>query len=174
MSFSSNPAILVNQLPISVDFPNEINALSDTLYLIYRRIANAVNTREGSIYDLKELYNFNGYFVPGTPNSFRTVYRYVYDMVAQNGGPITAGTTVAVAHNIPPPATIANLNGTHIFGSATNSDVTPKRMPLPYSSATLITNNVEIYFNDTDVVLINGSTQSTLTYATVVLEYVKN
>jgi hypothetical protein len=172
-SNTSDSALKINQLPITVDIPKNPDDFYDYLSLHIKRVSNAVNTKTGGLYTLQEQFSSNQYFTPNNPEQFRNVYRLTFDMVAQNGGPIAHGATVSVAHNIPLPNPISNLNGVHIFGSATNSDITPKRMPLPYSSQTT-TLNIEVYFNDTNVVLINGATQTTLTYATLVWEYPKN
>ena len=172
MSFSNDPALLVNQLPITIEFPKDETRFLETLNLWARNVANTTNTKTGGLHSLQELFNSDQYFTIGDPNTFRNVYRKCFDMVDLNGGPIVAGATVSFAHNIPPPIPISKLNGAEIYGSATNSDVTPKRMPLPYASQTL-TKNIEIYFNDTNVVIINGATQTALTYCTITLEYLK-
>lgn len=176
MSFTNDPAILVNQLPISIEFPKDTETFKEVLTLWERRVANIINTKEGGLYTLQEFFSFKQYFTPNTPGVFRNVYRFTYDMVALNGGPIAPGATVSTPHNIPLPNNITLLNGVNIYGSATNSDVAPngpKRLPLPYSSETT-TLNIEIYFDNLNVVIINGSTQTALTYCTIVLEYLKD
>lgn len=176
MSFTNDPALQANQLPISLEFPRDPERFYEVLTLWQKRVTNSLNTKEGALYVLQELYSFKQYFTPNNPNVFRNVYRYTYDMVALNGGPIAAGATVAVPHNIPLPTPTSLFNGVNIYGSATNSDTMPngpKRMPLPYSSAT-VTRDIEIYLDNKNVTLINGATQSILTYATIVAEYLKN
>lgn len=168
MSFSSDSALLVNQLPISVEFPREEDKFYETLTLLYKRIANSVNNKEGGLFSLQELYNSQLYFTLGQPNNFRNVFRKVFDMVSLNGGNIAAGATVSAAHNIS-----GLVAPTHIYGAATNSDATVRYMPLPYVSSTA-TRCIEIYLTPTNVVLINGATQTALTQAYIVAEYVKN
>ena len=160
---------VVNQLPLSIDFPKEQPKFLETLTLLYKRIADAVNTKEGGLFTLQEYFDSQQYFTPGIPNKFRNVYRKVFDMVNLNGGNIAPGSTISVAHDIN-----GILIPTHIYGSATNSDSPAKFLPLPYVSATLITDQIQIYLTPTNVVLINGSTQTTLTQAYVVAEYLKN
>lgn len=160
--------LLVNQLPLSVDFPKDQQKFLEILTELYKRIANCVNTKEGGLFSLQELFNSQQYFTPGTPNIFRNVYRKVFDMVALNGGPIAAGATASFAHNI-----TGIVAPTHIYGGATNSDAPVKFIPLPYVSATLVTDQVQIYLTSTNVVLVNGATQTALTQAYVVCEYVK-
>jgi hypothetical protein len=176
MSSSSDIGIRANQLPVTVEIPRDETEFYDYLTLHIKRVANAVNTKTGGLYTEQEQYSFNQYFTVNNPNIFRNVYRYVYDMVALNAGPIAPGATFATPHNIPMPTPTSLLNGTHIYGSATNSDAAPngpKRLPLPYASSTL-TKNIEIYFDNVNVTIINGSTQTALTYCTIVLEYLKN
>jgi hypothetical protein len=90
-------------------------------------------------------------------------------MVDLNGGPIAPGVTVSVAHNI-----VGIVAPAHIYGGATNSDVPVKFIPLNYVSATLVTDQVQIYLTPTNVVLVNGATQSILTQAYIVAEVLKN
>lgn len=178
MSFTSNPALLINQLPISVEFPTEQERFLETITLLYKRIANAVNSKEGSFYLQTEFTNLNQYYsylpapaAPFTPdpNNFRIVYRKVFDMIALNGGAVIApGATVSFAHGI-----TGITQSTRITGSAINSDAPIKYLSLPYVSATLITDQVQIYCTPTNVVLVNGATQTALTSAVIVFEYLK-
>lgn len=160
--------LLVNQLPLSMDFPRDEDKFYQVLTDLYKRIANCVNTKEGGLFSLQELYSSQQYFIIGNPNNFRNVYRTTFDMVDLNGGPITAGSTVTFAHNI-----VGIKAPTHIYGGATNSDAPVKFLPLPYVSATLITDQIQIYLDPTNVTLINGATQTDLTQAYIVAEYVK-
>lgn len=169
MTFSSDAAIQINQLPISVELPPNYNEFSPMMTLLYKRMVNAINSKEGSIFSLQELGNFQQYFTLTNPQSFRNVYRKVFDMVSSNGGPIAPGATVTVAHNI------TGINAcTHIYGSATNSAAPVHYLPLPYVSTIALNQQVEIYLTPTNVVVINGAGQSALTQCYVVAEYVKN
>lgn len=99
MSSFSDPALSVNQLPLSVEIPREID-LSEILSLLYKRIANVVNTKEGAFYDLIEQGNFEQFFTPGVPFTYRPDYRKTFDFVGLNGANIPAGATVAFPHGI--------------------------------------------------------------------------
>lgn len=176
MSYPTNTAAIANQLPASLEIPDTYEEAQEILSLMFKRIVDVVNTKEGSLYTLQELINFKQYYDLTNTQVFKNVYRYVYDFVNLNGGPIAAGATVSFPHNILMPVTTSALNGVQIYGSATNSDTMPNgphRMPVPYSSETA-TRNIEIYFDDVNVTLINGSTQTALTYCSIVLEYIKN
>jgi hypothetical protein len=100
MSFSSDQPLLVNQLPLSIQFPKDdhekfLEILTET----YKRIANCTNTKTGGLYSIQELFNSEQFFT-ATPNRFRNVYRKTFDLVSLNGGNIGAGATVAFPHNI--------------------------------------------------------------------------
>lgn len=169
MTFTSNQPLLVNQLPLSIDFPKEWVKFLDIWTELYKRIANCVNTKEGGLFSLQEQFSSQQYFTLSEPGVFRNVYRKTFDMVELNGGSIAAGATVTFPHNI-----TGILDTATIYGGATNSDAPVKYIPLPYVSATSVTNQVQIYLTPTDVVLINGATQSALTQAYIVAEYLKN
>lgn len=92
MSFSYNTPLLTTQLPQSIDFPTEPEALNETLVDTYKRTVTAVNTKQDGYYLLQETGNFQRYFRPDDPLRFRDGYRYVIDVVKSNGGfPIAPG-----------------------------------------------------------------------------------
>lgn len=169
MSFTNDNALQLNQLPLSVDFPEEFDKFLLEMTLLYRRIANSVNSKEGALFSLQELGNFQQYFMQGNTGVFRNTFRKVFDMVNLNGGPIGAGATITFAHGITGITAIS-----HIYGGAINSDTPTKFLPLPYVSTTDITNQIQIYLDPTNVTLINGASQSILNQAYIVSEYLKN
>lgn len=170
MSFSSDNPSVINQLPISIEFPKDPARFNEELTLWARRVANIVNWKKGGLHSRQEYITSEQYNITNT-QSFKLVYRKTYDMVDANGGSIAPGATVSTPHGI------TNLtNGTNIYGCATNSDVLPngpKRLGLPYASE-VDGKNIEIYVDDLNVVIINGSTQTALTYCTIDVEYLKN
>lgn len=115
MSFSSNQPLLSNQLPISIEFPLDPNRLSETLTDSYKRTVNAINSKVSGLFQSVETATFQQYF-SATPNFYRSGYRYVFDMIALNGGV-----------NIPGSATVTVTNSfltsismlTDIYGTAT-------------------------------------------------------
>ena len=171
MGFSSDPSTLVNQLPVSIVLPKKYEEAHEILSLLFKQITDAVNKKEGSLYSLSEFGNFQRYSTSINSASqeitFKNVYRKVFDMVSLNGGSILAGATASFPHNIS-----GIISTTNIYGSATNSDAPVHYLPLPYVSQTA-TKNIEIYLTSSDVVLVNGSTQSALTSCTIVAEYLK-
>lgn len=165
MSFSSDIPLQSNQLPISIDFPNpQEKVFLDVLTNTYKRIANSVNTREGSLYLLEEQATFQQYFTAGDPQRNRNTYRMVVDFGAlPDTGP------KPIPHNI---NFDSNFTTTRIYASATDP-VALEYIPIPYASPTL-TENIELSLNATHVIITTGSNRSAFTRCTVVIEYMKN
>jgi hypothetical protein len=171
MTYPTQREQAINQVPLSIEFSSDPRENQETLSLMYKRLAQAINTKTGGLFSLAEQVNAEQYSIKQPTNAtqvFDNVYRKTFDMVALNGGAIAAGATITFPHLI-----LGITSTAHIYGSATNSDTPIKYLPLPYVSATLITDQVQIYLTPTNVVLINGSTQSILTSATIVAEYLK-
>lgn len=158
MSFSSDQAILVNQLPISVEFPKDQEKFLEMLTLLYKRIANAVNTKEGALYSLQELYNSQQFFTQGNVNSFRNVYRKTFDVVNLNGGNVAGGATVSFPHNINGLLYTAN-----IYAACTS--VTPEFFTVVYPYATMDATNINF---------TNPLPATALNQVYFIAEYLKN
>ncbi len=172
MAFSSDIPLQSNQLPISIEFPPIKKEFDNILSLTYKRIADAVNKKEGGLFQLQENANFNQYFkyTSGTnpdPNNFRNGYRTTYDLVALNGGPIPVGVTNIV------------LSGAYLI----NGILIPTRA---YGGAT-IAGPIYVFINDpqlgvrfnntnpaAQVIIVTNTTGSPLTQAYWVIEYLKN
>lgn len=162
MSFSSDPALLANQLPISVEFPKDFDRFLPILDLLYKRIANSVNTKEGGLYSLTEVNAFMQYFT-SNPNAFRPTYRKVIDI-----GALPNATTKSVAHGI----TITNsFRFVRIYGAASDP-INLVYIPLPFSSPTL-NENIQLDIDATNVNITTAIDYSAYTSSQVVLEYTK-
>lgn len=158
MSFSSDNASLINQLPLSIDFPKEDDKFFEVLTNTYKRIANATNTKTAGLYILQELINSNQFYSRQTTQQFRNVYRSTFDVVALNGGPIPGGATVAFPHNI------NSLKETAlIYASCTSA--TPTYFTVVYPDA---------YLDATNLNFTNPLAGTALTAVTLVAEYLKN
>lgn len=164
MSFSSDEPLVSNQLRLSVDFPEvstpEFIPILDDMY---KRIADAVNTKEGALYIPIEDATFQLYF-SADPQRLRNVYRKTIDFGAL---PNTA--TKSVPHGI---AFTTEFTTTRIYGSATDP-VNLSYLPLPYASPTPA-NNIELNVDGTNVNITTGSDRTLYTRTTVVIEYLKN
>lgn len=131
MSFSSDNALIINQLPISIDFPEDQKKFLEVLTELYKRIANCVNTKEGGLFTVQETFNSQQFFTVENPQQFKNVYRKCFDLVYLNGGvDIAPGQTVAFPHDIG-----GLLKATLIYASCTS--VTPTFFTVVYPDATL-------------------------------------
>jgi hypothetical protein len=162
--FSSDPALVSNQLPISLDFPKDPEEYSVFVQALLKRIANAVNTKEGALYVPQEVASFQQYFTAGNSQKFRNVYRKVVDFSAL---PNTGVKTVP--HGI---AFNSDFSTTRIYGSATDP-VNLEYLPLPYADPDP-TKCISLFVNGANVVIQTGSNRNSFTRCTVVIEYTKN
>jgi hypothetical protein len=119
MSFSADQALQVNQLPLTIDIPRDPEEMRQALLLYLKQMANSLNTKEGALYTLQELYDFKQYYTLNNPNVFRNNYRSVFDLTQLNGGNIGGGATVAFPHNIN-----GLLYGTMIYAGCTSATPT--------------------------------------------------
>lgn len=166
MTFSSDPALNTNQLPISLDVNPDEDNYQQILVLYLRRIANAVNTKESGLFLLQENANFQQWFGT-TPQENRNAYRLTVDLVALNGGnPIGATFTKAL--------------------STITQPVAPKgyKFPLPSAGAALDNTGISYFLNDPDIyvryigstntIILTNNTGNTLTWCVFEFNYLKN
>jgi hypothetical protein len=163
----NDPSALINQLPVSIELPRDPAQFIESMTILYKRIAQTVNTKEGGLFSQQEFMSNQQYNI-GSSSSFRTVYRKTV-----NFGALPAAGTKSVAHGItgitPLPT---NFSFTHIYAAATDQ-ATPSFIPIPYASPVLA-NNIEINADATNVNITVGSNRSNYTLCYVVLEYLKN
>ena len=162
--FSSDNALVANQLPISVDFPADQRNFLDAITLLYKRIASAVNTKEGALYLPQELATFQQYFTPSDPQRLRAVYRKVVDF-----GALPNTGAKAVAHGI---SFTSDFSTTRIYASATDP-VNLIYVPIPFADVTPA-NSISLFLDGTNIYITTGINRSNFTRCTVVIEYVKN
>lgn len=180
MSFSSDIPLQSNQLELSIDFP-DVNTkdFQNLLSLSYKRITDSVNLKEGSLYTLQELANFQRWFKysnPATftidPNNTRNGYRTTFDLVKLNGGPIPGGVTNLTLTATTQPPLIPTNNGLLIptdgWGAATI-----------VGPIYVFINDPQLYvrFNNTvpgaQVIQVTNNTGSPLTQCYWVFSYLK-
>lgn len=150
-------------------YPEEQSELLITLTDIQTETANAVNLREIGQYDLVEVLNGQFFFTVGDNNTKRLAYRKVFYLV--NANPllpaIAIGATSTTAHGITGETFFTRISATAV------TDVVDYR-PIPYASATLVTDQIEIKVDATNITIINGATSQNLMKVIVVLEYLKS
>jgi hypothetical protein len=167
MTFSSDPSLNTNQLPISLNVNPEDNWFQDILLLYIRRVANAVNTKESGLFLLQENANFEQWYQLGNPQQNRSAYRTTIDLVYLNGGNIAAGTTnIVLSSSTQPPLINGYLYPVQGFGGAVDVD-----------GLSYFLNDPSIYIrynNSTNTIIITNNSGNALTWCVWVMEYLKN
>lgn len=167
MSFNSAPSTQINQLPLSISFPDDDDAFLEALTLLLKRFATTINTKEAALYNLFELVNNQQYFNINDTQSFRPVYRTVV-----NFGALPNAGVKSVPHNI---AFTSTYSATRIYGAASNTTGLTY-IPLPFSSPTL-NKNIQLDVNLTlaaNVSITTAIDYSAFNLCYIVIEYVKN
>jgi hypothetical protein len=133
MTFSSDPALNTNQLPISLDVNANEERYDEVLQLYLRRVANAVNSKESGLFLLQENAAFEQWFNEVTENSvtqqyLRNAYRLTIDLVALNlainaSATIPTGTTnnLTLTTTSVPVAIVGYMFPVQGFGGAIDS-----------------------------------------------------
>lgn len=170
--FSSDQPLVANQLPISVDFPRDPQEFINTISLLYKRIANAVNTKEGALYLPQELATFQLYFTSNDPQKLRNVYRKVIDfgVIDQSGGVGPYPYTSSQPHGI---NFTSEFTLTRMYAAATDP-VGLIYIPLPWCSPVALSQNISLSATATQILIVTGQNRTNFTRCYVVLEYVKN
>lgn len=159
---------LINQssfLRTSREFPEDLYLLSQEIDRSYLDIANAVNSRIISIYPTnRSAVNGESWYLSGNKRQqgFRQVYTFTN---------ILAGTTTLIAHglNYASISTFTKITG---MGFVT---ATGRYIVIPYVSATLVTNQIEIFVDSTNINIISGATApSPLARGFILLEWISN
>jgi hypothetical protein len=178
MTFSSDPALNTNQLPISLNVnPGEKN-FDSILALYLRRVANAVNTKANGLFLLQETANFYQWYQVGNPQQNRNGYRLTIDLIFLNNQingttTIPTGTTSLVLNSNPatPPVTqplpiIGYMFPIEGFGGAIDT-----------AGISYFLNDPDIYVrynNSTNTIIIQNNSGNALTWCTWVMNYLKN
>lgn len=131
----------------------------------------AVNLKDTGVYSEEEYVNGQTFF-PNT--AFPTVQRAVFRKVV-NFGALPNAAPKTVAHGITINAfSQPDITFTRIYGCASDL-VAPYYIPIPFVdvSGTLAAGNIEIYVDNTNVVIETTGNGTNFTACYVVLEYIK-
>jgi hypothetical protein len=134
-----------------------------------KRISNAINVREIGWF-LDEEVLAGKLFIPSSANptgemqQFRTVLRKVVDT-----GQLPNATTKLVPHGI---TFDNNFTLVQIFGAATEPPPGTTAIPLPFVDVNPI-NNIQLYMDGVNVVIVTTSNQSRYTRSFVTIEYIQ-
>lgn len=171
MTFSSDPALNTNQLPISLDVNPEDKEFNSILLLYLRRIANAVNTKENGLFLLQETAPFEQWFQNGNPQQNRNAYRITADLVALNGGniinqPPNTPLSLSLNTSTQPMAIMGYMFPVQGFGGAVDT-----------TGLSYFLNDPQVYVRfqaSTNTIIITNNSGNDLTWCVFVIEYLKN
>lgn len=152
-------------LPTTQYFPEDAEKFRAVLTFVYSDIARRLNDKEIGLFDLVEFLNGQQWFTTGNPQIKRQAFRKVFPLPATG-----AGVTTNIAHGITGVGTTTTF--THIYGTAVTT--APDNRPIPFASATLVTDQIQILVNATNIVVTNGATAPGITQGVIVVEYLKN
>lgn len=149
----------------STFFPDEFDEFRIKFLELYRDLSNAVNTREVGIFDLVEFLTGENWFTSGNPQIKRKTYRKVFELSAT-----AAGATNTFAHGITGVGTTTTF--THIYGAAVTS--APDNRPIPFASATVVTDQIQVLVTGANIVVTNGATAPNIVSGFIITEFLKN
>lgn len=147
----------------------EFKELIVRLYQYINNIAFVLNTKDSAYY-LMQQFATSGLMFSTTNdvNNMRPLYRIVV-----NCGALPNAATKTIPHGITPTDFTSSWTFLKIYGAA--SDTTGKTyIPLPYSSAAAIANNIEVKVDSTNVYITTGINYSNYNVSYIILEYIKN
>ena len=176
MTFSSDPALNTNQLPISLDVNADEERYDEVLQIYLRRVANAVNSKESGLFLLQENAAFEQWFNEVTETSvtqqyLRNAYRLTVDLVLLNGGPIAtqaANTPLSLmlTTSTIPVAIVGYMFPVQGFGGAVDG-----------AGTSYFINDPDVYVryvSATNTFLVYNTTGNDLDWCVFVIEYLKN
>jgi len=158
MSYSSDPAGLQNQLPLSIDISEDPKDMRNEVNDLYQSIASSVNNKIGGLYVPQEKINSEQYFDRDNVQKFRNVYRMTVDF-----GALPNSATNTVSH------TIKGWNSKYRLTSSWGASTDPvalEAVPIPNEG-------IFLKINATSVIITTTSNFSSFTDTTIVLEYTK-
>lgn len=152
-------------LPVYRNYEADQNALPQLLARDYFTIAYSLNAKTNGVFEQIETQNGEQFFTEEDNQARkRYVFRkcYAFDAIA-------AGATLSILTEIQPLQEFTRIYGTCITDF-------PDKRPLPYVSATLITDQIAVRVDDAtaSIIITNGATAPNITSGIVVLEYTKN
>lgn len=149
-------------LPEYRDFPvNNLPELQRVLVQSYIEIAQAANIKDVARYETVETVTGQRFFNTADPQLKRFTFRQCYVVPA-----IAAGATQLIAHNI-----VGLVQFTRMYGNCITAVVDYR--PIPYSSATLVTDQISLRVVGANIEIVNGATAPNITSGIVVLEYLR-
>ncbi len=147
----------------------EFKELIVRLYQNINNITLALNLKDSAYYFQQEFVTGQAFFLnPNVITNQNSLYRQSFRMVIDCGALANAG-TISIPHNIDP---LQSYSFTRIYG-ATSDQTAQSYLPLPYSSATSIADNIELSVDSTYIYITTGSDRTSYVTTYVVVEYLK-
>ena len=147
-------------LSVSEVFPLDPKEQIIKLSNLHTNIANAVNTREISVYqDGTQTPTGQQFILPGVGLQQGVAYRKTFTF-----GAIAAGATLNIAHGLTNLSSVIHWKG----GVVT---AVPDYRPLPYVSSTVVTNQVAVLVTAANIVITNGATAPNILNGMIMIEY---
>lgn len=159
MSFSSDIPGYQDQLPVSIELPEDQKLFRNRVNDLYQKLATSVNGKEGGLYVPQEKVTGQRYFDNENPQKYKSVYRMVVDF-----GSLPNTTTKSVPHQISGWDSTFRL--TRAYGASTDIDGL-EALPIPNDGILLI-------INSTNVSITTTSDLSAFTETAIVIEYSKS
>jgi len=153
---------VINQvayLRTSREFPEDLHQLSVEVNRSYIDVANAVNVRTIGLFPVNRcaITGESWYFTTSRQQALRQVYEF---------GTIAPGATL----NIPYRDTGFNRL-IRLFGTVLTA--VPNYRTIPFSSATVVTDNIQVTLDhvNTQIIIVNGATAPSITSGFIVYEW---
>lgn len=157
MAYSSDPALQANQLPISIDLPEDEKQLRETLTSTYKRTVDAMNYKIGGLFSLQEVADFERWFSVGKPGNTRNGYRKTFELETGN---------LTFSHGIQQLKVVTDYRAVVFTADGDWRKV-------PYTDVNNVTNQISMRITETEVIIENGATAPEITDGIVVIEYLK-
>lgn len=148
----------------------------ELLIRMYQNINNMIlslNLKDTGIYNTSPFVNSQVFFPNPLLNSstsatpeFRQVYRNVI-----NFGALPNTATKSVPHGI---TCTSNTTFTRIYATSSKTTAPFSYIPIPYSSASAIADNVELFIDATNMNITTASDYSAYTFTYGILEYLQD
>ncbi len=157
MSYSSDPALQSNQLPLSIDFPQNDQERIEVLTASYKRTVDSMNYKIGGLFSLQEVADFERWFTIGNPQQMRNGYRKTFHFL---------GNALTFAHGI------KSLKQVTDYRAIVYTDNNDWRK-VPYTHVVDITKQISMQITETDIIITNGGTAPAIISGIAVIEYLK-
>lgn len=147
-------------LPLFEFLPEDENELRIKLSSMHTDVANAVNIREIALYqDGQQVATGQQFSIPGVATNKRNSFRKAFYF-----GAIATGATLNIPHGLTNVLILPKTLG------GCNTDA-PDYRPIPFVSATLVTDQISVREDATNIIIVNGATAPNITSGIVIIEY---